>query len=466
MHRKEERSPEITFSSIEEAAIKEVWEDPSDILQATPLLGIPKEILERGRMKQVREKYKDAALRNKYRKKGLEEETEVEPPRQETPTSIPQTKLETPPKVEPTERKPESIPPPKTTDSPFKVTPNPVVAQGTPNNSQTQSQPLNNPSPNSVQPSAQATKPVEATPIESPQNAPIANTPVTESPPVEQQTAPETTESEQSSKQPIETPTPTTQAPQDRSAILHKLSNASVVDVEDYVDRDERHANSVKFLVFDDDSKGVFKSGQGERGEYSSLDTGTFYKREVASSDIAHILGASHLLPTTSLRNWDDAEGSVQDFVEGEKARNLGEEEKWGTNDEDLQWAGVLDYLLCNLDRHSGNWMVKDGRISLIDNGTSLPKYYEEGDFLDSALLGQAVQRDLPIPDLTEASRKWPEIEEALRKSGIEDTAIRLTKKRFNDLIQHSGIEFGELPGLFAPRRNLRFMWSQLNPWR
>lgn len=215
-------------------------------------------------------------------------------------------------------------------------------------------------------------------------------------------------------------------------------------------------ANETWLTTFADGSEGVFKPEYGEYpGLRPGIDAGTYYNREVAGSLVADLLGFDDLVPKTTFREHYGKKGSVQEFIPNTKTAKRVDESLMHDGNEDLARAAVFDYITGNADRHHGNWLLdQNGKLVLIDNGLSFPYGYSPKTYgnlvqqksrevqqdwgvpqrrLSSNLemLREASLRGLPLPDMTGMAEKWPEVEQVLRDSGVDDEAIRKTKQRF-----------------------------------
>ena len=122
----------------------------------------------------------------------------------------------------------------------------------------------------------------------------------------------------------------------------------------------------------------VFKPRTGETGDLRvGVPGGTYYRREVAASIIDEELGLN-LVPTTGIKQIEGNIGSAQRFVEGFDVVTAnpslkGTDLDWisKTDRQTLEGMNLFDYILFNMDRHNGNWMVKY-KSRIIDNDTDL----------------------------------------------------------------------------------------------
>ena len=129
--------------------------------------------------------------------------------------------------------------------------------------------------------------------------------------------------------------------------------------------------------------KVLFKPADEERhGIRKGIANETQYRREIAASIVDELLGFDFVPPTT-LVEYEGQSGSAQAFINSAKtAQNL---KNAGLLDLALGTIPriecekflLLDEVLYNTDRHSGNYMLKKGgdrfKLFAIDNGLSLP---------------------------------------------------------------------------------------------
>lgn len=127
---------------------------------------------------------------------------------------------------------------------------------------------------------------------------------------------------------------------------------------------------------------------------FYGIDTAKPFQNVKDSEEKAYILATSlgyeHLVPKTRTIILNGQKGSLQTFVKSavdfQKAAGLSSwflqlqlwwrgEKVLGIPEEQFQQMAILDFLLCNRDRHFENILVKENNIYLIDNQLSLPIY-------------------------------------------------------------------------------------------
>jgi hypothetical protein len=240
-------------------------------------------------------------------------------------------------------------------------------------------------------------------------------------------------------------------APHNPQQAAEALRSSPVVSATD-VKGD--HRNKVQLLELADGSRAIYKPAEGEKSLRFGVPDGKAYVREDASWRTARLLGFTDLVPVTAVREVNGEVGSVQEYVEGAQDADQARlnKDKYGPPEVAAR-AAAFDYLTCQADRHSGNWLTRGGRPVLIDNGTSFPvKYVDEDDFGDMEFWRYAVLKELTVPEL---KGSWSELERELGESGLEPEAITLTKQRFEALAAHAGKTFRGLPGLLRGKESL-----------
>ncbi len=233
--------------------------------------------------------------------------------------------------------------------------------------------------------------------------------------------------------------------------------------------------NVTDIITLEDGTKGVLKPAYGEDEEAVKVVGGPLYIREIAASDVAEVLKFDDLVPATINRQIEDRNGSLQAFVpDADKAMGILEfgktypqQEKWdklydGT--EDHARAASFDYLIGNLDRHDGNWLVdKKGKLVLIDHGTSFPKEHDPqwyAKYANGMIYHAAVHRELPIPEQLKKT-KWEDLQRVAESHRFSPPTIALMKKRFEDLQNHK--TFGELHDTFKSRHQAAKSRADIN---
>lgn len=231
----------------------------------------------------------------------------------------------------------------------------------------------------------------------------------------------------------------------ERSSLHDALESSRMT----HASRQDGGVNASFILSLEDGSRGVFKPRGGEREDIrAGVPNGTNYRREVAASRLAEVLGLDDLVPTTVFREQVGlGVGSMQHFVP-EADPPVASDQPFDGG-EDAARAAAFDYLLGHLDRHAGNWLLKNGKLVLIDNGTSLPTSYLPRDFFNIEFWTHATRENLPLPDRSGWRDKWPDVQKELSDCGIEPAAIELARQRFDALVSApADAYFSELPGL------------------
>lgn len=145
-----------------------------------------------------------------------------------------------------------------------------------------------------------------------------------------------------------------------------------------------------------DGSKGFFKPINVAMEKARYKDTYQSPYNEAAAFIISQIFNFN-VVPKTIITNLNvrgkNETGSLQIYVEGKTAQQLGTETQAYIPESDLIW--LFDKIISNSDRSTGNYIItEDGRQHAIDNGRSF-------------FLGNAIEYNM-------ASEHWPAIKEKL----------------------------------------------------
>jgi hypothetical protein len=245
----------------------------------------------------------------------------------------------------------------------------------------------------------------------------------------------------------------TTKNPQ-RIELKRTLGSEGVSSVEE--DEALSHTSEVKFITFANGKRGVFKPESGASAAGRDWISGNLIHREVASGELAEILGMDDLVPASVIRDIDGEEGSMQEMVENATtARRVYSDEEKFDGEHDLARAAAFDYVIYNTDRHDNNWMVekKEGssKLRLIDNGLSFPT--QQGGFANHQLFDEAQSRSLDVPEeVREWQGKWPEIEKVLTAHGMDEEQTGGVRRRLMELANSA--TFNDLPEWDEGNRN------------
>ncbi|MEK6804731.1 MAG: hypothetical protein AABZ34_19045 [Nitrospirota bacterium] len=232
------------------------------------------------------------------------------------------------------------------------------------------------------------------------------------------------------------TPIPTVRAlPPTRSEIGRRLQTGEVQTIEDL----GGGINDSQVITLKNGERAVWKRSAGEQSARNGIRPGEYFIREALTSDIADVVGMRDLVPETVVRYVGDQIGSAQRFMDGfDSGVKAGHA---GSKTNDVRRSFVMNWILGNTDRHSGNWMVKTrganaGKLGLIDNGLNLststvdtPRiwYFRQLDNLDAE-----------IPDDVKKpwADKWTDVKQLMTNYGIDPKAIASAEARFNRIMK------------------------------
>lgn len=175
-------------------------------------------------------------------------------------------------------------------------------------------------------------------------------------------------------------------------------------------------------------ARGVYKpsSGEGTLARDYDITPGLMPQREAGAWEVAKAMGMDDLVAPTIVRDMTiqvggktvSEVGSYQAWQQGQVARRFGGAAKFGASQEDKARAAFFDYVIGNLDRHPGNWMLDNGKMRLIDHGLSFPEV--NGSWGHKFLIDEARFSKMEFStfrDTTLGQRE--EIKAAMKKSGL-----------------------------------------------
>jgi len=214
--------------------------------------------------------------------------------------------------------------------------------------------------------------------------------------------------------------------------------------------------NKVFFVKFEDGAEGIFKPKNGEAFTGTSVEKGTYFKRERAAYLVDRFIGFG-LIPPTVIREIEGQIGSVQEFVPDAKtAAETLEHEKQAVASEMFK-VWILDYLLYNTDRHGYNWLIRNQKIHAIDNGMSFGvRPGSEDEPFDHYFAHFNAPFPQEMKDMFEKFLSWEQGKEILR-----DLLLELLNKKETDAffrrveIVNEFLAQGKIP--YAARNGLTF---------
>ena len=182
-----------------------------------------------------------------------------------------------------------------------------------------------------------------------------------------------------------------------------------------------------QFVKIRDDGGGVFKPHTGYEGSTKT----EFIARERAAYLISRFLGFD-FVPPTVIKVVNGEEGSLQEFVEDAQ---VGSEVRDGdVLNEEMSKLAIFDSLIDNLDRHSGNYLVKGGRIFAIDHGYTFQS-------MANLEYGEMSEDHIPA-DLADKLRRFSSLQE--QQDILRDLLGELLGSDIVDAFMKRVVSFGE----------------------
>jgi len=179
--------------------------------------------------------------------------------------------------------------------------------------------------------------------------------------------------------------------------------------------------------------KALFKPRAGEHLVFGDVAPGTYYRREVAASDLASVLGLS-FVPPTVVRTVDGRKGSAMEWVDGAiRADTAGSD--WKIDRLEGERLRVFDYLIGNGDRHAKNLlMTRDAAETVhpvaIDHGLAFPLGVMFRWNLPARVFGEAAGPLLPETLAFVAGIDPSAVAAVLARNGVEPFAAAFTLRR------------------------------------
>jgi hypothetical protein len=160
---------------------------------------------------------------------------------------------------------------------------------------------------------------------------------------------------------------------------------------------------------------------------------GNSHGHEAAAYETAYHLGLADMVPPTVTRFNEGEIGSAQHWRDGLWAAHHSAEPFGPAGGKQFPLAAAFDAAIMNTDRHHKNWLVDPdtSQMTLIDHGLAFPQTYKKHLNGNSAILGEAIKNDTPIPaEVADWAAKWPHVERSLRRNKLTDAQIELMRER------------------------------------
>jgi len=164
--------------------------------------------------------------------------------------------------------------------------------------------------------------------------------------------------------------------PQKIKTACKKTAEEKIIDEKETESRKEINSGSnvTEFIKLRDDGSIVFKPKEGEFDNLRiAAKKGTYYRRERASYIVDRFFELD-MVSTTTIKEIGGEVGSAQRFIEDAKEFCEIDYECKQRYRSEIAKLFIFDYIIWNSDRHSSNFLVKEGKLYAIDNGLSFGK--------------------------------------------------------------------------------------------
>jgi hypothetical protein len=221
-------------------------------------------------------------------------------------------------------------------------------------------------------------------------------------------------------------------------------------------------SNVVQMVILEDGTPAIWKPMRGESDSLRRwIDDNELYKFENAASQIAEMTGTDDLVMRSVIRSNDDGIGSLIEFVDGAtsdsvltaRPETISLEDftselitSMGSKRADAERAAVFDLITGQLDRHGANWILKDGKMTLIDNALMMPG--EVRSRFDGSTFVSRFKSTVGGPVNPAIVKQWDDVWDDLlvvfEEAGMSDSAIEGARQRL-DMLLSPRLDWGDI---------------------
>jgi hypothetical protein len=219
--------------------------------------------------------------------------------------------------------------------------------------------------------------------------------------------------------------------------------------------------NESRVVEIEGEGKFCFKPDAGEYPGVHPAYRGHQSVNEVAASVVDEAMGLDMVAKTEmveiggkkgSLQRWVNDDASVAKELIEYDGEDIKDSSKLDSA-EGVSDMMYMDALIGNTDRHYGNWLVKDGKVKLIDNGMSMADNEEYGDpalryrsleHATTAVRGMQRMSTKFKEGLGKLLKNKSEVDAKLRESGVGATQRESFWKRAEYIQRAKMLGFGD----------------------